>query len=78
MMKLTVKDIRDAKTLELMNMLKTASQENDQVIVNIVAFELACRMYVPYNNLGITFEDILEKFGYCPAENVKKQYSRTK
>ena len=41
----------------------------------MAAYELTCRMYVPFNRDGLTFESILDGFGYKPIEkeNVKNK-----
>ena len=42
-------------------------------LVHIVAYELACRIYLPYNKMK-TFEELLTEFGYKTEEKqpVKK------
>ena len=52
-------DIKQAATLLLIDMLQN---EHDQVIINNIAYELACRFYLPQSTT--TFEQLLHNFGY--------------
>ena len=75
MLSKTIKEVRDLETVNLVKLLEIASQENNQTIINMAAYELTCRMYVPFNRDGLTFESILDGFGYKPIEkeNVKNK-----
>lgn len=52
--------IKTIPTVELVNILCEAQ---DQEIINRIAYELTCRIWVP-NKSNETFEEMLEKFGY--------------
>ena len=63
-------DIKTTPTVILVHIL---SEATDQNIINRIAYELACRVYVPDNSQGITFEQLLNDFGYkTEEEKVKK------
>ena len=63
-------DIKTTPTVILVHIL---SEATDQNIINKIAYELACRVYVPDNSQGITFEQLLNDFGYkTEEEKVKK------
>ena len=57
-----LKEFETTPTCMLINMLSDAEQKDEQEIVNICAYELACRVYVP--NKQITFTQMLKDFGY--------------
>ena len=52
------------KTTPTKNLIHILCEATDQNIINIIAYELACRIYVPDNNQGVTFEQLLNDFGY--------------
>ena len=52
-------NIKTTSTAELINIL---CETQDQDIINRIAYELTCRIWVP--NASETFEEMLEKFGY--------------
>ena len=59
----------DVKYFEpAMKGLNIALQNNDQELVNTLAYELTCRLYVP--NQEVNFDELLFKFGY---KEVKKK-----
>ena len=64
-------NIKQTPTVNLVHILCEAT---DQGIINRIAYELACRIYVPNNSQGTTFEDLLTNFGYKieEKENSKK------
>lgn len=43
-------------------------------MVNILAYELACRIYIPNDN--ISFENMLEDFGYKRLDKEKRQQKK--
>lgn len=57
-----MEELRTTPTCILINELIKADNENNQKIVNIIAYELAYRIYIP--NDEITFEKLLYDFGY--------------
>ena len=63
-------NIKTTPTVILVHIL---SEATDQNIINRIAYELACRVYVPDNSQGITFEQLLNDFGYkTKEEKIKK------
>ena len=67
-----MKDIKKMPTNELINILCEAE---DQFIINRVAYELTCRIYVP-NKTNETFENMLYRFGYKNEENIVGEIKR--
>lgn len=59
--------------VNLLNLIDEFSKENDQEAINVIAFELAYRTYIPFNSKGISFDDLLLEYGYKPKEkdNIK-------
>ena len=64
------------KTTPTKNLIHILCETTDQNIINIIAYELACRIYVPDNNQGVTFEQLLNDFGYKTKEEDIKQLKR--
>ena len=62
----------DLKTTPTMQLVQILCETQDQGTINLVAYELACRIYVPYNNAE-TFEELLTKFGYRKEESQVKK-----
>ena len=64
----------DIKTIPTAKLVHILCEVTDQDIINRIAYELACRIYVPNNSQGTTFEDLLTNFGYKieEKENSKK------
>ena len=58
---------------ELITLLTQAINMKNQSLINMYAYELATRLYVP--NKGYSFESILEGFGYQEIEQNDKQIS---
>lgn len=54
-------------TNELVNLLTSAINVGDQNLINMYAYELTTRLYVP--NEKYTFEETLEGFGFRKIEN---------
>ena len=54
--------------LEITTLLTKAISMQNQPLINIYACELAKRLYVP--GCGITFEELMEGFGYRKIEKV--------
>ena len=65
-----MEELRTIPTITLIQELSKADKEDNQQIMNICAFELARRIYVP--NDKITFESILDDLGYKKIEYQKK------
>ena len=60
-------EIKTTPTVTLFHILCEAT---DQTVINMIAYELACRVYVPDNSQQITFEQLLNDFGY---KTIKKE-----
>jgi hypothetical protein len=63
-------EIRTSPTTLLVNRLTEYADKGDQQAVNIVAYELAYRIYCPFNGQK-TFEDVLTSLGYKQIEKDK-------
>ena len=62
-------------TIELFKMLNQAIKEGkDQSVINQLAFEIVCRIYVPFSNMS--FDDMLLEYGYVDTR--EKQNGRNK
>lgn len=65
-----MEELRTIPTITLIQELSKAIEEDNQQVVNICAFEIAYRIYVP--NDKITFESILNDLGYKQIGRQKK------
>lgn len=65
--------MKNKTTVELVTLLTEAINVGNQELINMYAYELATRLYVP--NTGYTFEEILEGFGYRKVEKDSNQIS---
>ena len=54
--------MKTISTIRLLELLDKARNENNQELINLYAYELTTRVYVP--NPNYTFEDVLYNFGY--------------
>lgn len=63
----------DIKTIPTAKLVHILCDVTDQDIINRIAYELTCRIYVP-NNGETTFEEMLSSFGYkdIEKENTKQ------
>ena len=66
---MNIQKLRTLPTIKLISYLCAGEQTSDW---NQIAYELTCRMYVPFNNEGISFDELLLKNGYI-IENTKQQ-----
>lgn len=57
-------------TIELIKAISDAERLGLQDYVNICAYELACRIYVP--NASISFVKLLYDFGYKPLKELEQ------
>lgn len=64
-----LEELKTTPTVDLINYLSEALKRGDTSIANIYAYELACRVYVP--NQEISFDKLLEDFGYTKIEKTK-------
>lgn len=63
--------MKDKTTVELVTLLTNAINEQNQTLVNMYAYELTARLYVP--GKGYSFDDILVGFGYREIVENDKQ-----
>ena len=68
---MNIEKLKKIPTVELITVLNNALDEDEQDIANIIAYELACRIYVP--NHTEPFEDLLYKLGYREIEEKQKK-----
>ena len=62
---MTILELRTTSTVELMNRL---SEQISKEEYNAIIYELTCRMYVPFNDMGLSFDDLLIQNGYSYTE----------
>ncbi len=67
---MTIEELRITPTIQLLNILKQADKMGEQDLVNIIAYELTCRTYIPYS--GADFDSILGTFGFKKEEPGKR------
>ena len=67
---MTEEQLKTTPTYQLINILNLAAQALQQDLVNIVAYELASRIWVP--NEEITLEQMATDFGYIKPEEDQK------
>ena len=66
-----LEEFKTTPTVTLINGLCEAERNGDQKLVNICAYELACRIYIP--NSEKSFKTILYEFGYVDLELEKQK-----
>jgi hypothetical protein len=66
-----LEEFKTVPTTLLINWLSQADREGKQDIVNICAYELVCRIYVP--GVSKPFRDLLHEFGYREHELRKEE-----
>ena len=62
---MTILELRTTSTVELMNRL---SEQISKEEYNAIIYEITCRMYVPFNDMGLSFDDLLIQNGYSYTE----------
>lgn len=67
---MTIEELRTTPTVQLMSILKQAEIMGEQDMINVIAYELTCRLYVPYS--GADFDSILGTFGFKQKEPDKQ------
>jgi hypothetical protein len=60
---MTLEELRRIPTAKLIDYIAECEKAGNQYWVNVFAYELTTRVYVP-NNGYTTFEELLEQFGY--------------
>lgn len=66
--------LKTVPTVKLIQLISNASNNGEQDLVNIYAYELTYRIWVP--NEEETFEEMLKKFGYVEPEAQKLEKRR--
>ena len=72
---MTLEQLKTLSTVELVNCLSMEEFSNDW---NHIIFELTCRMYVPFNKEGISFDELLIRNGYVVKKEKEKTLTKTK
>ena len=69
-----LKELKTIPTCVLINFLSEAYENEEQELVNIYAYELTTRIWVP--NEEISFTDMLKEFGYKKIEEKSNGLSK--
>lgn len=67
-------EFKTTPTVTLINMLCESEKNGEQKLVNICAYELACRIWVP--NKEKDFKTMLYEFGYVDLELNKENTNK--
>lgn len=67
-------EFKTTPTVTLINMLCESEKNGEQKLVNICAYELACRIWVP--NKEKDFKTMLYEFGYVDLELNKQNNNK--
>lgn len=71
---MNLKELKTTPTCVLINSLFEAYENEEQGLVNIYAYELTTRIWVP--NEEISFTDMLKEFGYKKIEEKSNGLSK--
>lgn len=71
---MNLKELRTTPTCVLINFLSEAYKNGEQGLVNIYAYELTTRIWVP--NKETSFTDMLKEFGYKRIEEKSNGLSK--
>lgn len=71
---MNLKELKTTQTCVLINFLSEAYKNEEQGLVNIYAYELAARIWVP--NKKTSFTDMLKEFGYKKIEEKSNGLSK--
>lgn len=71
---MNLKELKTTPTCVLINFLSEAYKNEEQGLVNIYAYELTTRIWVP--NEEISFTDMLKEFGYKKIEEKSNGLSK--
>ena len=69
-----LKELKTTPTCVLINFLSEAYENEEQGLINIYAYELTTRIWVP--NEEISFTDMLKEFGYKKIEEKSNGLSK--
>lgn len=64
-------NLKELKLASLPELIESMYMTEDQRILNIIAYEMTCRMYVPFGETS--FEELLLKNGYVPLKDEKEK-----
>lgn len=67
-------ELRTTSTIQLINGISEWEKQGNQAMVNILVYELTCRIYIPNDN--ISFENMLADFGYKRLDKEKGQQKK--
>lgn len=67
---MNIEQLKTTPTVKLIDVLVNAQAEQNQFLANIVAWELAVRIYVP--NKEKTLEEMAAEFGYVETQPKKQ------
>ena len=70
----SIKSLNTIPTVKLVDLIGIYKKEDNQDMVNLLAYELTCRIYVP--NKGTTFDELAYRFGYREIEHQEKDNAR--
>lgn len=62
----------ELRTAPLVDLMKRLGEDISKEEYNAIIYELTCRMYVPFNNMGVSFDDLLLQNGYNYTETKHK------
>ena len=68
---MTIEELRTAPMNKLIELLYLVE---DQTKLNIIIYELTCRMYVPFSN--VSFDELLLNNGYVPMNKESKEIKK--
>lgn len=71
---MNLKELKTTPTCVLINFLSEAYKNEEQGLVNIYAYELTIRIWIP--NKETTFTDMLKEFGYKRIEEKSNGLSK--
>ena len=71
---MNLKELKTTPTCVLINLLSEAYKNEEQGLVNIYAYELTTRIWVP--NKETSFTDMLKEFGYKRIEEKSNGLSK--
>ena len=71
-----LKEFEKTPTVTLIDILSKASENNEQNLVNICAYELVSRIWVP--NPEKSFTEMLKEFGYIELKELEHSKSKIK
>ena len=65
-------NLAELRVAPLVDLMKRLGENISKEEYNAIIYELTCRMYVPFNNMGVSFDDLLLQNGYNYTETKHK------